>query len=62
MDYEVLLGLDFTRYRPRLILTEEYPFNVAKHDAKYELLRDRGYQLKTVVNCNSLWIRNDLAQ
>ena len=62
MDYEVLLGLDFKRYQPRIILTEEYPSNKEKHENKYSLLRERGYTFKALVGCNSLWLRNDLAR
>jgi len=61
MDYEVLLGLDFERFQPRVILTEEYPHNPEKHESKYELLRNKGYVFQELVGCNSLWLRSDLA-
>lgn len=55
LDFEVLQGLDFARFRPRLIITEEYLWNVAKHEAKYALLRNNGYVLKVQVGCNTIW-------
>lgn len=59
MDYEILKGLDFDRYRPRLLLTEEYISNPEKHNAKYRLLLDRGYTFHSMVGCNTLWIANE---
>ncbi len=57
VDYEVLAGLDFDRYRPRVIVTEEDPGDAEQHAAKYELLRERGYVLYTVVaDVNSIWV------
>jgi FkbM family methyltransferase len=61
MDYEVLLSLDFTRFRPRVIVSEEYAWNEEKHAAKYRLIEAAGYRLYGVVGSNSIWIRNDLA-
>jgi hypothetical protein len=57
MDYEVLLGLDPSRYRPRIILTEEYGDNPEKQTAKYALLASRGYRLHATVGCNTVWVR-----
>ena len=56
MDYEVLLGLDPERFRPHVILTEEYEGNAEKHRAKYELLSRRGYRLHAKVGCNTVWV------
>ncbi len=61
MDYEVLLGLDLERFRPRIILTEEYPQNREKHEKKYDLLSASGYVFRARLGCNSVWIRHDLA-
>jgi len=61
MDYEVLLGLDFERYQPRIIVTEEYRWNIEKHNKKYRLLRESGYYLYKAVGCNTIWIRNGLS-
>ena len=58
MDYEVLCGLDFSRYQPSVIVTEEYVANPAKHQAKYDLLRTNGYRLHqvTVEGANAVWL------
>lgn len=57
MDYEVLLGLDFEQYRPRLIVTEEYPLNLEKHNRKHQLLTDNHYRIcKTINECNTIWV------
>lgn len=61
MDYEVLCGLDFAEFQPRVILTEEYPHNPEKHQRKYDLLASNGYQFRLLLGCNSLWIRADIA-
>jgi FkbM family methyltransferase len=52
MDLEVLQGLDFSRWRPRIIITEDYP---PKVPAKSELLKKNGYQFRTLVDVNSIW-------
>jgi FkbM family methyltransferase len=52
MDLEVLQGLDFSRHRPRMIITEDYP---PKFPAKSELLKKNGYQFRTQVSVNSIW-------
>lgn len=60
VDYEVLEGLEFSRYRPRVIVTEEDPVDTEQHDAKYRLLKERGYVLYTVVAAvNSIWVRTE---
>jgi FkbM family methyltransferase len=56
MDFEVLSGLDFDRFRPRIVLTEEYAWNPRKHLAKYRLLRKRGYCLWRQVGVNTVWV------
>jgi FkbM family methyltransferase len=60
MDYEVLCGLDFNRYAPRLIVTEDYPLNAEKHAAKYQLLQSHGYSLEMMIGCNSVWLRSSV--
>jgi FkbM family methyltransferase len=55
-DYEVLRGLDFDRFRPRIVLTEEWVWQPRKHWAKYRLLRDRGYFLWVQPGANSIWV------
>lgn len=59
MDYEVLLGLDFERYHPRIIVTEEYILNPEKHRNKYRLLLDKGYTFHSMVGSNTIWIANE---
>lgn len=59
MDYEVLSALDFGRFQPRIVVSEDYPLNVEKHNRKYRLLLDNGYALYTMSGCNSVWIRNE---
>ncbi|MEZ4555834.1 MAG: FkbM family methyltransferase [Caldilineaceae bacterium] len=63
MDYEVLCGLDFSRYQPSVIVTEEYVANPAKHQAKYDLLRTNGYRLHqvTVEGANAVWLAPSFA-
>ena len=57
MDYEVLCGLDFSLYHPRIIVTEEYKHHQQKHRAKYSLLRANDYVLLRAIGCNSVWVR-----
>lgn len=52
MDLEVLQGLDFSRWHPRIIITEDY---MPKFQAKAELLQKNGYQLQTQVAGKSIW-------
>ncbi len=58
MDLEVLQGLDFTRWRPRIIITEDY---MPKFPAKSELLKKSGYQLRTQIAGNSIWTAGEVA-
>lgn len=60
VDLEVLQGLDFARYRPRLIVTEEFRVHARREGAKLQLLRDQGYRLYAPVGCNEIWARADL--
>lgn len=54
-DFQVFLGLDFTRFHPRIIITEDQsPDDAQKHD----LLRIQGYQMKCRRGCNSIWKRD----
>lgn len=61
MDYDVLAGLDFERYRPRVIVTEEYRFNLDKHNGKFRLLLDQGYAFVNLVGANTIWVANEWA-
>ena len=58
MDYEVLCGLDFNCFIPRIIVTEDYPLNAKKHATKYQLLQSNQYLFKMMIGCNSVWLRN----
>jgi FkbM family methyltransferase len=61
-DADVLSGLDFARFRPRAIVTEDDATDPAGRAAKYSLLEDRGYVLYTVVaGTNSIWLAAELA-
>ncbi len=60
MDYEVLLSLDLKRFRPRIIVSEEYAWNPEKHAAKYRLIEEAGYKLHKLAGSNSIWLRADL--
>ncbi|MGA2240722.1 MAG: FkbM family methyltransferase [Verrucomicrobiota bacterium] len=57
MDLEVLQGLDFSRWRPRLIITEDY---LPKFPAKSELLKKNGYQFQTQIAANSIWTASEI--
>jgi FkbM family methyltransferase len=55
MDLAVLEGLDPAKFRPRVIITEEYPWEPAKNQRKHDLLRARDYVLKRLIGMNSIW-------
>jgi FkbM family methyltransferase len=61
MDYEVLSGLDFDRFRPRIVITEDDMRDPDKHAAKARLLEDRGYVLYATVG-NSIWAGEDVVR
>ncbi len=56
MDLEALQGLDPTRHRPWIIVTEQYAQNPAKETAKAELLRSWGMVFRSSVGYNDIWI------
>ena len=56
MDYEALLGLDFERFRPTFIVTEEYEWEPEKHAAKYALLIHARYSLVQKIGSNTIWV------
>src|SRR5579884_352293 len=52
-DLEVLKGLEHTKHRPRIILTEDFgPTN----DTKYVLLRQHGYRYVGSCASDSFWV------
>ena len=55
LDYEILQGLDFSRFRPRLIITEDFKL-LEKDRLKYALLRANGYVLVKQRQVNSIWV------
>ena len=54
MDYEILLTLDFHKYTPKLIITEDYQ---PKNILKFQLLENVGYSFMRRVGCNTFWLR-----
>lgn len=54
MDFEILKSLDLNRYRPTLIVTEDYQ---PKNAAKFQLLTAAGYRLVRQAGCNTFWLR-----
>jgi len=53
MDYEVLLGLDLDVWRPRLIVTEDFP---PKDTMKATYLNACRYKLAGRIGVNAFWI------
>jgi FkbM family methyltransferase len=61
-DGAVLAGLDFDRFRPRVVVTEDDVAAAEAHAAKESLLAERGYELYTVIGgVNSIWIASERA-
>jgi FkbM family methyltransferase len=56
MDYEVLLGLDLTRWHPRLIVTEDYKPKIEK---KANYLAEHNYEQVDKCDANSFWLRTE---
>ena len=52
MDYEVLLGLNCAVWRPRVIITENYPPKEAK---KSEYLESHHYRLCARLPSDTIW-------
>ncbi len=53
MDYEILLTLNFQKYRPKLIVTEDYQ---PKNAMKFRMLEQAGYTFTRQVGCNTFWL------
>jgi len=51
-DFRVFGGLDFKRFRPCFIITEDQSEDDQR---KFELLRSHGYTVKHRRGCNSIW-------
>jgi hypothetical protein len=54
MDYQVLLGLNLSEWRPRLIVTEDY---AATDKQKAEYLSAHDYQHATQCGDNAVWAK-----
>ena len=60
-DLRVLESLDFSRFRPEVVITEDDPIllppppELATDARKFELLRERGYDLVRRYSRNSIW-------
>lgn len=52
-DLNVFMGLDFSRYQPRCIITEIHEANEAE---KRAALQANGYELTTEIGVNTIWL------
>jgi hypothetical protein len=55
-DYFVLMGLDFSRHTPKVIVTEEYLWDVDLTISKHLLLEGNSYVNLGFVGYNSIWV------
>lgn len=55
MDFEILSSLDFNKFRPKLIVTEDYQ---PKNSIKFRFLEDTGYSFARQVGCNTFWLKS----
>jgi len=58
-DYNVLLGLDFSKYKPRVIVTEEYYWDIQGTINKHIYLEDNNYVNLGYIGNNSIWVHRD---
>ena len=58
-DYFVLKGLDFSKYKPIFIISEDYFMEPENCRNKYYLLEDQGYVLLGWIEHNTLWRKRD---
>lgn len=56
-DLEVLQGIDFARYQPAVILTEDFTLKDAE---KQRLLTAAGYDCREKIGADSIWTSRDL--
>jgi len=56
-ELPALLGLDFERFSPGLILIEDRVHDLSRH----RFLKNKGYRLVDRTGCNGWYLRNDLA-
>ncbi|MGA7181526.1 MAG: FkbM family methyltransferase [Thiobacillaceae bacterium] len=58
-DYHVLSGLDLDVYKPKIIVTEEYLWDIDSTISKHRLLERSGYINIGWVEYNTIWCRGD---
>lgn len=58
-DPYVIEGLDFSKYHPNVIVTEEYSWEHEPLLKKYQILEDHHYVLMGYIGYNSVWKRKD---
>jgi FkbM family methyltransferase len=58
-DPMIIRGLDFTKYQPKIVITEEYYWEPSNLVSKYVNLEDNGYVLMGFVGYNSIWKKRD---
>ena len=56
-DPKVIEGLDFNKYKPQIIVTEDYYWEPENLDKKFYMLEKNGYVLLGLLNYNSIWIK-----
>lgn len=64
IDFEVLQGLDFEKYRPRLIVVEDHEFSLEerKNNPIYQLLTYNRYRLQGFATMNAYFLDSDVSQ
>jgi len=55
-DYKVLLGLELDRHHPKIIVTEEYLWNIDDLISKHKLLENNGYICIGWSGYNTIWV------
>jgi len=63
IDLEVLQGMNFEKYRPKLVVVELHAFSINKkeNDPIYQLLTDSGYYLHAYATMNAYFIDSKLS-
>lgn len=60
-DYNVLKGINLNRFRPQIIITEEYLWNKDSTFRKYAYLDESNYVLLGFYEYNSVWVKKGFA-
>lgn len=58
-DPMIIRGMDFSKYHPKIVITEEYYWEPSNLVSKYVNLEDNGYVLMGFVDYNSIWKKRD---